>query len=231
MSEDDEVAAGLGVAVEDNSLGRLLALSDGIFAIAMTLFALDLRVPDLSHPTDAALRHALADNSASYLTFVLSFYVTSTYWIRHRRLMRSVVKAHSALTRDTLFLLIMVAAMPFFAGLLGRYGSQPTALALYGAANVLAVSTLIALRRDISRLGLDQPNGPRVAADEAAQRLQTWAHLGIFVLCIPAGYVLGRHGPFVLLLLAIPSRVSLLRGGYARVGAWVSARGRGHRPD
>ncbi|MGF7233340.1 MAG: TMEM175 family protein, partial [Frankia sp.] len=40
--------------VEDNAVGRLFALSDGVFAIAMTLLALDLRVPDLSsHPTDA----------------------------------------------------------------------------------------------------------------------------------------------------------------------------------
>jgi uncharacterized membrane protein len=56
---------------EDNSLGRLLALSAGIFAIAMILLALDLRVPDLDDPTDAALRHALAHNSANYLSFLL----------------------------------------------------------------------------------------------------------------------------------------------------------------
>ena len=47
----------------DNSLGRLLALSDGVFAIAMTLLALDLRLPDLgAHPSDAQLRHALGDD-------------------------------------------------------------------------------------------------------------------------------------------------------------------------
>jgi hypothetical protein len=52
----------------DNSNGRLLALSDGVFAIAMTLLALDLRLPDLgAHPSDAQLRHALGDDWRGYL--------------------------------------------------------------------------------------------------------------------------------------------------------------------
>ncbi len=64
----------------DNSLGRLLTLSDGIFAISMTLLALDLQVPNLgNHPSDASLRHALAANDASYLSFLLTFYVVAGY--------------------------------------------------------------------------------------------------------------------------------------------------------
>jgi uncharacterized membrane protein len=56
-----------------NSIGRLLTLSDGIFAISMTLLALDLQVPDLGgHATDAALRHALAAKSDSYWSFLLT---------------------------------------------------------------------------------------------------------------------------------------------------------------
>ena len=63
MPEGDERAL-------DNSLGRLLALCDGVFAIAMTLLALDLRLPDLgAHLTDGQLRDALGDQSRSYLAF------------------------------------------------------------------------------------------------------------------------------------------------------------------
>jgi uncharacterized membrane protein len=102
------------VAGEDNSLGRLLALSDGVFAIAMTLLALDLRVPDLgSDPSDAMLRHALRDDIPSYLSYVISFYVVAGYWVGHRRLMRSVVTPHPVLARHTLALLLLVAALPF----------------------------------------------------------------------------------------------------------------------
>ena len=70
----------------DNSPGRLLALSDGVFAIAMTLLALDLRLPDLgTDPSDAQLRHALGDDWNGYLAFVISFYVVANYWGVHRR--------------------------------------------------------------------------------------------------------------------------------------------------
>jgi TMEM175 potassium channel family protein len=92
-SEDDESAE-----TDDNSLGRLLTISDGVFAIAMTLLTLDLKVPDLGrHPGDAVLRHALSKNTASYLSFLVSFYVVANYWNRHRRLMRSVVTTHPRL--------------------------------------------------------------------------------------------------------------------------------------
>jgi hypothetical protein len=59
IAEGDEP----GEPAADNSLGRLLALSDGVFAIAMTLLALDLRLPDLgTDASDAQLRHALGDD-------------------------------------------------------------------------------------------------------------------------------------------------------------------------
>ncbi|HEY3692918.1 MAG TPA: TMEM175 family protein [Pseudonocardiaceae bacterium] len=64
--------------VEDNSLGRLLTLSDGVFAIAMTLLAVDLRVPELPDPvTNTALLDELGRELPSILTFLLSFYVVA----------------------------------------------------------------------------------------------------------------------------------------------------------
>ncbi len=145
----------------DNSLGRLLTLSDGIFAISMTLLALDLQVPDLgSHPTDASLRHHLAANNASYLSFLLTFYVVAGYWRQHRRLLRSVVTTHPALIRDTLALLLFVAAMPFPASLLGRYGSEPISLAIYGAVNALATLSLIVTSADVRQARASRPQRP-----------------------------------------------------------------------
>jgi uncharacterized membrane protein len=194
---------------EDNSLGRLLTLSDGVFAIAMTLLALDLKVPDLAgHVTDAQLRHALAQNTESYWSYLLTFYVIATYWGAHRRLMRSVVASHPNLIRDTIFLLVIVAAMPFPASLLGRYGGTPTALALYGAANALATLAIMLLGRDV-RLYHLAGRVPEATADDLRKE-QTWLNLAVFLLCIPAGYLLGEDGPFVLLLLAIPNRLVML---------------------
>jgi uncharacterized membrane protein len=207
-------SAGAG-QVADNSLSRLLTLSDGVFAIAMTLLALDLKVPDdlASHPSDAALRHALAMNSSSYWSFLVSFYVVANYWLRHRQLMRSVVAIHPDLIRDTLLLLFVVAAMPFPASLLGNYGSTPFSLVLYGATNVIALTILMVLSHDITRLHLGDPNAPTA---DYEHRWETWFNLGVFLLCIPAGYVLHGHGPYVLVLLALPGRLIFLKKLFVR---------------
>ena len=96
-------------------------VSDGVFAIAMTLLALDLRLPDLgTDVSDAQLRHALGDDWHGYLAFVISFYVVANYWGVHRRAMRAVTTVDTRLISHTLPLLLLVAALPF-PGLRSRY--------------------------------------------------------------------------------------------------------------
>jgi uncharacterized membrane protein len=222
VSEDDETAASTATAtvaepvatIEDNSLGRLLTLADGVFAIAMTLLALDLAVPTTEelvgpsggHATNHMLQHYLSAHSSNYLSYFLSFYLVANYWLRHRRMMRSVITVHPALIRDTLLLLLIVAAMPFPSALLGTYGSFPISLALYGATNIVATVLLMVLDHDIRRL--DLADGVPTTR-EYTHRWQTWHSLTVFVLCIPAGYILGHYGPWVLVLLALPNRVAL----------------------
>jgi len=214
VAEEDEPnrqpdGAAISQRAGDNSLGRLLTLSDGVFAIAMTLLALDLRPPALTgHVTNQELIHALAQNTDSYWSFILSFYIIAIYWGGHRRLMRSVTVFNPNLVRDTIFLLLLVAAMPFPASLLGRYGGTPFALALYGAVSALATLALIVLTYDVRR---SDPGSRRAEtpADELAW-WTAWANLVVFLLCIPAGYVLGSNGPFVLLLLVLTNRLPQL---------------------
>jgi uncharacterized membrane protein len=199
--EGDESPASAG----DNSVGRLLALSDGVFAIAMTLLALELRLPDLGqHVSDSELRHALGDQWQSYLSFVISFYVVSSYWSSHRRAMRTVVTLPAGLVGSTLTLLLLVAAMPFPASVLGNYGSEPSALVFYSAFNIAAH---LALLRLLARIPGD--------AVTAQQREALWANIIVFLVCIPGAYALGRHGPWLLLLLIVSGWLSQLRRRHA----------------
>jgi uncharacterized membrane protein len=204
------VGSAPGAELRDNSAARLLTLSDGVFAIAMTLLALDLKVPaDLGHPTDADLRHALAQNSGNYWAFLVSFFVVASYWGRHRQLMHAVETTHPALIRDTMFLLFFVAIMPFPASLIGNYGSTPIALAVYGGVNAAASIALMALSRDVRRLHL-RDNATRDYSHDPT----SWMNLVVFLLCIPGGYLLHRHGPWILLLLALPRII--VRGRWLR---------------
>jgi uncharacterized membrane protein len=191
MPEGDE-------RVLDNSLGRLLALCDGVFAIAMTLLALDLRLPDLGgHITDAQLRDALGDQWRSYLAFFISFYVIANYWSVHRRAMRATSAFDARLVRHTLPVLLLVAALPFPASVLASYGDHPTALAFYAAFNVVANIALLVLLADV--------HAPR---DE---RTVLWADIAVLLVCIPGAYVLGDNGPWLLLLLVVSGRASRMR--------------------
>ena len=212
--EDDEDrqpdTAGISHWTDDNSLGRLLTLSDGVFAIAMTLLALDLQVPDLKgHVTSQQLIHALAQHTDSYWSFLLSFYVIAIYWGGHRRLMRSVRVFNNDLVRDTIFLLLIVAALPFPTSVLGRYGGTAFALALYGAFNALATLALLLLTYDVRRCD-PAAHHAETPADQLAA-WTGWANLAVFLLCIPAGYLFGSNGPYVLLLLVLTNRLPMLR--------------------
>jgi uncharacterized membrane protein len=187
----------------ENSLGRLLALSDAIFAIAMTLLALDLRLPDLgAHASDAQLRHALGDDWRGYLAFVISFYVAANYWGVHRRAMRAVTTVDTRLISHTLPLLLLVAALPFPASVLATYGDLPTALAFYSAFNVVANLALVRLLTDVQS---------PVAAADIEQRERLWANIFVLLLCIPGAFVLNGNGPWLLLLLIVAGRVPAIR--------------------
>ena len=95
--------------------------------------------------------HALGAHADNYWSFLLSFYVIAIYWGGHRRLMRSVVVFNPKLVRDTVFLLLIVAALPFPTSVLGKFGGTAFALALYGAFNALATLALILLAHDVRR--------------------------------------------------------------------------------
>jgi len=200
-TDEDEQTAVIG---EDNSLGRLLTLCDGVFAIAMTLLALDLRVPNLHDTTNAALQHALRQQVPNYLSFLISFYVVFGYWGRHRRLMRSVETVDSALIGQTVFLLLFVAAMPFPASLLGQYGSKAISIVIYAVLNSAAVLSMLRLHQIIRAHGLAPHARPDPEHDEVPELFAT---LGVFLLCIPTAYIFPGNGPWPLVLLVLVQRV------------------------
>ena len=203
MAEPDATIAEGDERASDNSLGRLLALSDGVFAIAMTLLALDLRLPGLgAHPSDAQLRHALGDDWRGYLAFVISFYVVANYWGVHRRAMRSVTTIDTRLISHTLPLLLLVAALPFPASVLATYGDLPTGLAFYSAFNVVANLALFRLLTDVQS---------PVDAAAVEERERVWANILVLVLCIPGAFILNGNGPWLLLLLIVSGRVPAMR--------------------
>jgi TMEM175 potassium channel family protein len=200
IAEGDEP----GEPASDSSLGRLLALSDGVFAIALTLLALDLRLADLgTDASDGQLRHALGDDWRGYLAFVISFYVVANYWGVHRRAMRGMRTIDARLVSHTLPLLLLVAALPFPASVLATHGDLPTGLAFYSAFNVVANLALLRLLKDLQTRQLE--------AADVEQRERLWADILVLLLCIPGAFILHGNGPWLLLLLIVSGRAPRIR--------------------
>jgi uncharacterized membrane protein len=194
-------------ADEERATSRLYSLADGVFAIAMTLLALDLRVPELAdNAGDHALVHALAGQASHYESFLLSFYVTGVYWRQHRSEMRTVRRANTTIVRRTLFLLLTVSALPFAAGVLGSYGGQDgTATAVYAGVNALAVGSLLSIRYEVMHRTLppDDEARPKPRPDRFELRFDFIA----FAAAVPAGYIFAGHQLLSLALLLVASRV------------------------
>ena len=124
MQEDDEGGGG-GIA-----LSRTLALSDGIFAIAMTLLAFQIQPPDLHGSEIHHLASALGALGSRYFIYLLSFGVIGTLWLGHHRTFSHVRRADEALMSLNVLFLMVVAALPFPSAVMGRYGSQSAAVVL-----------------------------------------------------------------------------------------------------
>jgi uncharacterized membrane protein len=112
-------------------LDRLVFLSDGVFAIAMTLLVVQFTVPVVAPTTPGALGQHLRSLGPLYFSYTLSFLVIASYWSAHRRVFRHIVRVDTGLVWLNLVLLLLIAFQPFPTSVLGNYGSDPAAVTFY----------------------------------------------------------------------------------------------------
>lgn len=117
---------------------RLDALSDGIFAVAMTLLVLDLRLPDDLHPKDAhELIEALSALIPKFIPYALSFLVLGLRWLSNVQLRSRAEHLARDFTAWWLLYLLLVTCVPFTTTVLGRFGSLAPAVWLYAGNTAL----------------------------------------------------------------------------------------------
>jgi uncharacterized membrane protein len=114
--------------------GRLEAFSDGVFAVAITLLALDLTVagPEGHRP----LYEQLSDKGPAFLAYLISFFMIGIVWVNHHALVRSIIKVDRRLLFLNLVLLLFVVLIPFATATEADYfphnsGDARLAMALY----------------------------------------------------------------------------------------------------
>jgi uncharacterized membrane protein len=208
-----------GVA-ERGDTGRLEAFSDGVFAIAVTLLILEVRVeqgPDES--LAAALHHALPEIGA----FVASFLQIGIMWANHHALFRLIDRVDQLLLLSNLVLLGCVSFLPFPTQLVAEHtggDDARTAVLLYGgtlAANALAFN-LIWWRVVRARLLVDGVQ-PAFVRDVTVRYL---IGLGLYVVATLLAFV----SPLAAILVTLALALVFLLGPSPRSGLPDTARSR-----
>jgi uncharacterized membrane protein len=99
-----------GANIDAPSVGRLISFSDAVFAIAITLLALQLRVPEIRHKTSANdLSRALGDLSGQFFTYGITFALIGIYWLGHHRMFQRIVSSNRRLAQVNLLFLLTVS--------------------------------------------------------------------------------------------------------------------------
>ncbi len=185
---------------------RTVALSDGVFAIALTLLVLSLTVPHLTPGHQGLLGNRLRHQGDEFISYGISFAVIARLWIQHHRLFRALAKIDTRITVLNLAYLAFVALLPFPTRVLGAYGEQAAAIVLY-ASNVAVLTVLAGLTRAHAlRANLLDPT----RAYEIAEREHWTLAPAIFLASIPIAFAdvtLAKLTWLVLLAPAIRARM------------------------
>jgi uncharacterized membrane protein len=175
--------------LKDRGLDRILALSDGVFAFALTLLVLDLVVPAfVPNQGISLLPSLLAGEWSGFVSYFLSFIMIAVWWNAHQRYFEYARGYDGRLKALNLSILLTITLMPFFTKLLDMWSADPFAVALY-ALDQGAAGTLLSLTwRHFTK----NPKLIDGSLDEKTiNRIQITATIPpvIFFLSIPLSYI------------------------------------------
>lgn len=148
---------------EEKETGRLEAFSDGVFAIAITLLVLEIKVPSHESVEEHGLAPLLAELWPSYLAFFTSFITILVMWVNHHRIFTLIRRSDHAFLYLNGLLLFLVTFVPFPTSLLAEFLLDPGGKV---AANVYT-GTFLAISLSFNGLWRYAAKGRRLLAASA----------------------------------------------------------------
>jgi uncharacterized membrane protein len=191
-------------AEEVGNPDRLITLSDGVFAIAMTLLVLGIGVRSGLDPH--AFHDALRDTVPQLLAYALSFVVLAVIWVNHHEIYRSVRSTDPTLTRLTLLSLGLIALLPFPTALIAEYGSQAASVAIYSLAVAaidavhLGVALYLWRRPALMETPVSSPDIRHYLEDQVST-------IAVLLIAVPVAFASPAAGKYTWLAL-VPIKVA-----------------------
>lgn len=168
---------------EEKPNTRLLAFSDGVIAVAITLLVLDIRLPEgFGAFNDTQLWAALVALWPRILAYLLSFYVIANFWMSHRSKFNHITKTDGRLMWINMLFLLTVGLVPFTTNLIAESGGTLSTM-IYAASMVVSGLSLAGIWQYAAAQEMIDPN---VTKEERREHLQATLMTSlIFALSIP----------------------------------------------
>ena len=195
---------------DSESPSRVEAFSDGVFAIAITLLILEIRVPHVDHGLWAGLLALWP----SYVAFLLSFFVILIEWVNHHELLRMVRRVNYPFLFANGLLLLTVTFVPFPTAVLAAYlgtTEAQTAVAFYCGTFVANALTWNVLFGTLVRGRLLRAE----VTPEVVERVRRTYYMGISVYLLATGLAFVK--PVLGLVVNVSLCVVWIRLGYRSV--------------
>ena len=204
MNRENPQEVESGTAVE-----RTVHFSDAVVAIAITLFTLELRLPEGLAPGEVPGH--LLDTLSGLFAFLVSFWVIASYWVAHHRIFNRIGAHDGALLNINFVFLMWVVLVPFTTSMVMEYGDSRLVWDVYAAHLLLTGLTLLWLWRYASKdERLIKPN-----ADLDAPRrygIHVWGISAVFLLSVVISFFnVDCAQWFLLLLIPLPALEGPLR--------------------
>jgi uncharacterized membrane protein len=195
------------------SRNRVEALTDGVFAVAMTLLVLDIKVPELQPPLDISqLPARLLALWPKFLSYTISFVILGVYWVGHHIQLSFIRRMDRPLLWINLLFLLWVVLVPFSTALLSEYPMTQIAITVYGL-NLIAIGITLALHWWYATAETRHVDPDIPPALVRGALLRTLMAPSVYVVAIAASFVRPEVSLFLYALVPVlyilPGRLDL----------------------
>lgn len=169
---------------------RLDELSDGIFAIVMTILVFEIRIPVFfTDPSNRELWLEITKLLPSFLSYVLSFALLFTYWRAHHFFTSIYAKnIDSKLTNINALFFMLISLVPFSTSIISHFGNNQLAIAIFGIHIILTGLTLYWMRKYV--LYSDNIKNPEISEREIhGSTVRTLVPVIFGLIAIPLSFV------------------------------------------
>ncbi len=191
---------------------RLNALSDGLFAIVLTLLVLDLKLPETENPTQ--ILDDLGDDYHTFVAWLISFVVIARFWVIHHAITARMIRCHVGTITLNFLVLAFVSLMPFTASLIGSYEIGEPWSTVFFATNLGLVSIGLGLLAWHVSL---EPNLLRPDTEEGALDWHRTHHLLVLPAVAIAAVGLAFVEPWVAIGIILAEFGVVVAAGVRRV--------------